>query len=67
MKTELKSLSRWISDRQPEWVHYAFGCIDAEMCPICGSIIFISEKNIDINDLGFIFIECPRCDWYNYV
>ena len=45
---------------------YVSNCIDAEMCPDCGSDIFVNEEVID-RELGkTIFFECSTCEWKNF-
>ena len=36
----MKEISRnqlgWYSTEKTEWVNYVLGCIDADICPVCG-------------------------------
>ena len=41
-------------------------CISAEMCPSCGSDIFIRDEVFDKNIGRGVFYECSACDWKNY-
>ena len=48
------------------WHNHVSNCIAAEMCPCCGSDIFVNEEVMD-KELGRItFFECSTCEWKNY-
>jgi hypothetical protein len=55
------------SPEQKSWSQYSDNCIAAEICPDCGSDIFVNVGVIDKN-LGRIstFSECSTCDWKTY-
>ena len=54
------------SPRKKEWYQHVANCIAIEMCPECGSDIFINEEIIDKKIGKIIYFECSTCDWKNY-
>ena len=56
-----------ITPEQNGWFQYADNCIAAEICPECGSEIFVNAGDID-KELGILttLIECSTCEWKNY-
>ena len=45
---------------------YVSSCVTAQICPDCGSDIFVNEEVFD-KDLGRLkFFECSTCGWKNY-
>jgi len=54
------------SPRKKEWYQHVANCIAIEMCPECGSDIFVSEEIIDKKIGKIIYFECSTCDWKNY-
>jgi hypothetical protein len=75
MIEKLKELMKKISKKEagafsPEqngWSQYSDHCIAAEICPDCGSGIFVNIGVID-NNLGITstFSECSTCNWKVY-
>lgn len=54
------------SPKQKGRAGHVSNCIAAELCPDCGSNIFVSEEVLD-KELGrLFFFECSTCEWKNY-
>ncbi len=55
------------STGHPQWINYALGCIDAEICPLCGNDLVSDEMRFDKTNGESVFFECLSCGWHEYV
>lgn len=67
MKEILRKQGEDITPEQNGWFQYADNCISAEICPECGSELFVNAGDID-KEIGTLttLIECSTCEWKNY-
>jgi len=74
VKEKMKAIMKEINRKQAGgfypgqngWSQYADNCIAAEICPECGSYIFVNVGAID-KELGrtTTFFVCSTCEWKN--
>ncbi len=66
MKELLRKQMGSLSPGKAGWHNHVSSCIAAEMCPHCGSDIFVNEEVME-KELGrTTFFECSTCEWKNY-
>jgi hypothetical protein len=67
MKEILRTQSGDFSPEQNGCFQYTDNCIAAEICPDCGSEIFVNVGAIDKERARITtFFECSACEWKNY-